>query len=71
MELDGRKYVPLVALIEMKLASGITNSSRLKDLADAQEVTKALNLPIHFADQLHPYVRDKFRELWSPADVGI
>lgn len=68
VELDGRKYVPLVTLIEMKLASGITNSSRLKDLADVQEVTKALNLPITFADQLHPYVRDKFCELWSPAD---
>ncbi len=68
VELDGRKYVPLVTLIELKLASGLTNSSRLKDLADVQEVTKALNLPITFADQLHPYVQDKFRELWSPAD---
>lgn len=68
VELDGRKYVPLTTLIEMKLASGISNSSRLKDLADVQEVTKALSLPIAFADQLHPYVQEKFRELWVSGD---
>lgn len=68
VELDGRNYVPLTTLIEMKLASGMSNSSRLKDLADVQEVTKALSLPITFADQLHPYVQDKFRELWVPAE---
>ena len=68
IELDGRKYVPLTTLIEMKLASGMTNPNRLKDLADVQEVVKALKLPIDFADRLNPYVRDKFRELWSPGD---
>jgi hypothetical protein len=67
IELDGRKYVPPKVLVEMKLASGMTNPHRLKDLADVQEVIKALKLPISFADQLNPYVQDKFRKLWAPA----
>ena len=48
----------------------MTNSNRLKDLADVQEVIKTLSLPMEFAEQLNPYVRDKFRELWSPAEDG-
>ena len=60
----------LPTLIELKLASGMTNSNRLKDLADVQEVIKTLSLPIEFAEQLNPYVREKFRELWSPAEDG-
>lgn len=68
VELDGRKYIPLVTLIELKLASGMTNTGRLKDLADVQELIKALRVPIDFEDQLVPYVRDKFRELWVPED---
>lgn len=70
IELEGRKYIPLTTLIELKLASGMTNTHRLKDLADVQEVIKTLSLPIEFADQLNPYVREKFRELWSPAESG-
>lgn len=49
--------------------SGMTNPHRLKDLADVQELTKALQLPIDFADQLDPYVQQKFRDLWAPSDV--
>jgi hypothetical protein len=70
IEMDGRKYVPLATLIEMKLASGMTAPNRLKDLADVQEVVKSLKLPIEYADRLNPYVRDKFRELWSPGEEG-
>ena len=70
IELDGRRYIPLTTLIELKLASGMTNPHRLKDLADVQELTKTLHLPIDFGDQLNPYVREKFRELWAPADAG-
>lgn len=70
VERDGRKYVPLTTLIELKLASGMTNSRRLKDLADVQELIKALKLPMEFADGLHPYVQEKFRELWAPSDPG-
>ena len=70
IEMEGRKYIPLTTLIELKLASGMTNTHRLKDLADVQEVIKTLRLPIEFGDQLNPYVRQKFRELWGPPEDG-
>ena len=65
VELEGIRYVKLATLVELKLASGMTAPHRLKDLADVQEMIKALRLPREFAENLHPYVRDKFNELWS------
>jgi hypothetical protein len=63
VEIDGIRYVSLPALIELKLASGMTNPGRLRDLADVQELIRELSLPREFAEQLNPYVRDKFVEL--------
>jgi len=60
-------YINLPTLIELKLASGMTNAGRLRDLADVLELIKLLNLPANFAEQLDPYVRDKFAELWKQA----
>jgi Uncharacterised nucleotidyltransferase len=65
LEIDGVKYLKLHPLIELKLASGMTNPGRLKDLADVLELVRHLKLPADFAEQLNPYVRDKFRELWT------
>lgn len=65
VELEGVKYVNLPTLVELKLASGMTNSERMKDLADVQELIKTLSLPAEFADRLAPYVRGKYRELWT------
>lgn len=64
IEIDGVRYLILPALVELKLASGMTNVGRLKDLADVIELIKARNLPAEFADELNPYVRDKYLELW-------
>jgi hypothetical protein len=61
--IDGVKTVPLETLIELKIASGLTGAGRLKDLADVQELIRLKRLPASFADQLSPYVRDKFLEL--------
>ena len=36
-----------------------------KDLADVQELIASLRLPEEFADQLNPFVRDKYRQLWA------
>ncbi len=66
-ESDGISYVNLPTLVELKLASGMTNPGRLKDLADVLELIKAIDLPVDFANQLNPYVQDKFKELWSYA----
>ena len=63
--INGIRYLRLPALIELKLASGMTNLGRLKDLADVQELIRALDLPREFAQQLNPFVRDKFDDLWQ------
>lgn len=64
-ERDGVRYLTLPALIELKLASGMSSPGRLKDLADVQELIRVLQLPADFAQQLDPYVQAKFAELWS------
>jgi hypothetical protein len=63
------RLLPLPRLLELKLASGMTAPHRLRDLADVLEVIKIKNLPESLADDLHPMVRDKYRELWRAAQV--
>lgn len=63
VEIEGIRYVRLSTLIELKLASGMTAPGRLKDLADVQELIRALDLPADFARELNPYVRARFLEL--------
>jgi hypothetical protein len=66
-ELGGVKYVNLHTLVELKLASGMSSTERMKDLADVIELIKTLDLPLTYADRLNPFVRDKFKELWTDA----
>lgn len=63
VEIDGIRYVDLPTLLELKLASGMTNPGRLRDLADVQELIRVLKLPRDYAAKLNPYVREKFVEL--------
>lgn len=70
IEIGGMPVLRLPHLIELKLASGMTNVIRLKDLSDVVEVIRLLNLPRAFADQLDPYVRPKFLELWDGVQNG-
>lgn len=67
--IDGISYLRLDRLIELKLASGLTNPNRLKDLADVQELIRALRIPRDLADQLDPSVRPKFLEFWDSLDA--
>ncbi len=62
---DGVRYIKLESLVELKLASGMTNLGRLKDLSDVLELIKTLNLSREFSDSLNPYVREKYLELWG------
>ncbi|MBL8828145.1 MAG: nucleotidyltransferase family protein [Planctomycetaceae bacterium] len=64
-EAEEIRFVNLPTLVELKLASGMTNAGRLKDLADVQELIKLLKLPAEFSEQLNPFVRDKFVEIWQ------
>ncbi len=61
--------LPLPHLIELKLASGMTAPHRLKDLADVLETVRALSLPSNLAEELDPYVREKYLELWGAAQA--
>jgi hypothetical protein len=66
-EADGISYINLAELVELKLASGMTNPGRRKDLSDVQELIKALDLKADFSDQLDPYVRDEYSQLRTEA----
>jgi hypothetical protein len=70
VERNGINYLSLPCLIELKLASGITNRGRLKDLADVVELLKRQDLPQEFAEQLDPFVRVKFTEFWEAVQQG-
>jgi hypothetical protein len=64
--IDGIRYLTLPKLVELKLASGMTGGlHRLKDFADVIALIEALALSADFAEQLNPYVRDKYMELWQ------
>ena len=65
VEIGGVRYLGLPTLVELKLASGMTGKGRRKDLADVQELIRALALDRSFAEQLNPYVRDTYVELWQ------
>ncbi|HEY6475627.1 MAG TPA: hypothetical protein VI456_03545 [Polyangia bacterium] len=69
---EGERFriLSLPKLIELKLASGMTAPHRLKDLADVLELIKAANLPASTADDLDPYVRAKYQELWTAAQTS-
>jgi hypothetical protein len=66
---DGIKFVDLATLIELKLASGMSGSDRMKDLADVQELIKRSNLPQDFQARLDESVRGKYLELWVPSSI--
>ena len=61
----GIYYVNLPTLIDLKLASGMTNAGRMKDLSDVLELIKVMNLPAGLTNQLNPFVRSKYLELWN------
>ena len=63
IEISGIKFVALPTVIEMKLASGMSNPRRAKDLVDVQELIAQLGLDESLADDLNPYVRDRYLEL--------
>lgn len=64
-EYDGIRYLNLPSLVELKLASAMTNPERLRDRADVQELIKILGLHKDFSTGLNPFVRASFDELWQ------
>lgn len=69
VEIGGIRVIALERLIELKLASGMTAAHRLRDLADVQDLIRALHLPADFAGRLDASVRPRYQELWSQAQA--
>jgi hypothetical protein len=69
--LRGERFalLPMARFIELKLASGMVAPHRAKDLVDVQELIKSAGLDAAVADELDPWVREKFLELWQLAQV--
>jgi hypothetical protein len=57
--------LPVERWIELKLASGMVAAHRLKDLADVQELIRVAGFPRTMADDLDPWVRERFLTLWD------
>jgi hypothetical protein len=57
------RVLTLAALLELKLASGISAAHRLRDLDDAMRLIRANSLDERYADHLDPSVRSKYLEL--------
>lgn len=65
----GTPVLQLPVLVTLKLASGMTAAQRPQDLADVIELIRRNDLSLEYAEQLDPYVRDKYRELWEAAQI--
>jgi hypothetical protein len=63
VQANGLWFLSLPSLIDLKLASGMTNPLRGKDLADVQELISIRNLDESLVPQLHPFVQAKFVEI--------
>lgn len=70
IEIDAIRVLDLPSLITLKLASGMTQPGRRRDLADVQDLARVLALDTGFADRLDPYVRQTFLELLGELSAG-
>ncbi|MDZ7312995.1 MAG: nucleotidyltransferase family protein [candidate division KSB1 bacterium] len=70
VERDQIRFITLEKLIELKLASGLSASHRLQDLADVQGLIIALNLPLELEEKLNASVRADYRRLWEATRRG-
>lgn len=67
---EGLPYLSLKSLLELKIVSGMTAAHRPRDLDDVIQLIRVNALGQDFVDQLHPYVREKFAELWQSAQIS-
>lgn len=67
--LRGERFalLPMPRFIELKLASGMVAPHRGKDLVDVQELIRSAGISRDIVDELNPWVREKFLELWKLA----
>ena len=65
IDIEGVRVVDLPTLVNLKLASGMTQPSCRRDLADVQDLIRTLSLDDTFADRIDPYVREMYLTLLS------
>ncbi len=65
IDIRGVHVVNLPTLIDLKLASGMTQPARRRDLADVQDMIRILGLDEAFAESLNAYVREMYLTLWK------
>lgn len=65
-ELEGIRFLDVVPLVELKLASGRA-AHRGRDLDDVQSLIQTLSLPREFVDALDPSVRTTYLLKWEHA----
>jgi hypothetical protein len=64
--IEGFRFISLPTFVELKLASGMTGGiHRMKDFTDVVALIEARQLPAGLAEELNPYVREKYLELWK------
>jgi hypothetical protein len=68
VEEDDVLAINLEKLIELKLASGLSATHRMRDLADVQDLIIALNLPLELKDELDISVRPEYQRIWEAAN---
>lgn len=67
---EGLPYLNLPALIELKIASGMTAAHRPRDLDDVIQLIRINALSPDYAERLNPFVREKYHELWQAAQIS-
>jgi len=67
VDLDGVKVISLPKLIELKLTSGLTAPTRLKDIVDVETVIERLKPPRELGEEIDPFVRDQYYRMWDAA----
>ncbi|MCH7592793.1 MAG: hypothetical protein IH989_08450 [Planctomycetes bacterium] len=65
ISIDGICVVDLPTLINLKLASGMTQPARRRDLADVQELIRILSLKREYVSQLDSFVHTMYDTLFD------
>ncbi len=63
--IDGIAVLPIERLVELKLASGLSNPDRMKDLADVQELIRHAGLPASLGESIDDSVRAEYARIWT------
>lgn len=66
----GKRLLPAVWLINLKLASGLSAEHRGKDLVDVQSLIEKADLPLELGDLLDPSVREEYAKRWRLAQMA-